>query len=166
MLISNDEHPKNVNGNFWIIRDCINLWSPSAELPSISKNTILTTDLVVNFVFFLPWTGLSKRNGTKFREFSQNFPKYRILWCRWSFKMSIFWFFWNARHWKIRHRCLNMSATCYSSRNMAFDKKCIGLSLCTKSGKYMHPYVNKNNFWRDKTCKEALQNPGRPWALA
>ena len=52
MLISNDEHPKNVNGNFWIIRDCINLWSPSAELPSISKNTILTTDLVVNFVFF------------------------------------------------------------------------------------------------------------------
>ena len=53
MLISNDHrHPKNVNGNFRIIGDCINLWSPSAELPRISKSTILTTDWVVNIVFF------------------------------------------------------------------------------------------------------------------
>ena len=53
MLISNDHrHPKNVNGNFGITRDCINLWSPLAALPSISKNTILTTDSVVIIVFF------------------------------------------------------------------------------------------------------------------
>ena len=63
------------------------------SVASVSKNTIMTTESVVNIVFF-EMLGNSAKKDHQFMQslIIQKFP-FAFLGCRWSLEMSIFWFF-------------------------------------------------------------------------